>query len=92
MAAEPSRDAENAKELEAAPAEHGFLGYTISVFSRLFNIGAASTISRPMRGRARQHWPAWLEFNRLLIWSSQQRSETPLITGLSWSRGSTDSV
>jgi hypothetical protein len=54
------------KELEAAPAAHGFLGYTdLGLFS-LFNIGAASITSRPMRGREKEHWPAWLEFNRLM--------------------------
>jgi hypothetical protein len=55
------------KQLEAGPSEFGFLGYT--------SLGLATTVQywrsfdhleAYARARDRQHWPAWVEFNRLM--------------------------
>ena len=53
------------KELDAAPADVGCLGYT--------NLGLATLVQywrsfdhleRYARARQKEHWPAWVEFNR----------------------------
>ena len=56
------------KELEAAPAEHGFLGYTnLGLFSLIQYWRSFDHLKAYARAHEKQHWPAWLEFNRLLI-------------------------
>jgi len=53
------------KELEAAPPEVGFLGYmslgltTLVQYWRSFD-----HLEAYARARDKQHWPAWVEFNR----------------------------
>jgi len=55
------------KELEAAPAEHGFLGYTnLGLFSLIQYWRSFDHLEAYARAREKQHWPAWLEFNRLM--------------------------
>ena len=55
------------KELEAAPAEHGFLGYTnLGLLSLIQYWRSFDHLEAYARARDKQHWPAWLEFNRLM--------------------------
>lgn len=55
------------KELEAAPAEHGFLGYTnLGLFSLVQYWRSFDHLEAYARARDREHWPAWLAFNRLM--------------------------
>jgi hypothetical protein len=55
------------KELEAAPAEHGFLGYTnLGLLSLIQYWRSFDHLEAYARARNKQHWPAWLEFNRLM--------------------------
>jgi hypothetical protein len=55
------------KELEAAPAEHGFLGYmNLGLFSLVQYWRSFDHLEAYARARNKQHWPAWLEFNRLM--------------------------
>jgi hypothetical protein len=54
------------KELEAAPAEHGFLGYTnLGLLSLVQYWRSFDHLEAYARAHDKQHWPAWLEFNRL---------------------------
>jgi hypothetical protein len=53
------------KELEAAPAEYGFLGYTnLGLLSLVQYWRSFDHLEAYSRARDKQHWPAWLEFNR----------------------------
>ena len=55
------------KELEAAPAEHGFLGsMNLGLLSLVQYWRSFDHLEAYARGRDKQHWPAWLEFNRLM--------------------------
>jgi hypothetical protein len=55
------------KELEAAPAEHGFLGsMNLGLFSLVQYWRSFDHLEAYARARDKQHWPAWLEFNRLM--------------------------
>jgi hypothetical protein len=55
------------KELEAAPAEQGFLGYTnLGLFSLVQYWRSFDHLEAYARARDQSHWPAWLEFNRLM--------------------------
>jgi hypothetical protein len=55
------------KELEAAPAAHGFLGYTnLGLFSLVQYWRSFDHLEAYARAREKEHWPAWLEFNRLM--------------------------
>jgi Domain of unknown function (DUF4188) len=55
------------KELEAAPAEHGFLGYTnLGLLSLVQYWRSFDHLEAYARARDKHHWPAWLEFNRLI--------------------------
>jgi hypothetical protein len=55
------------KELEAAPAERGFLGYTnLGLFSLVQYWRSFDHLEAYARARDMKHWPAWLEFNRLM--------------------------
>ena len=55
------------KELEAAPAELGFLGYTnLGVFSLVQYWRSFDHLEAYARARDKSHWPAWVEFNRLM--------------------------
>src|SRR3984957_13784084 len=73
------------KELEAAPAPHGFLGYTnLGLFSLVQYWRSFDHLEAYARAREKEHWPAWLEFNRLMkdsrgdvgIWHSSARAST----------------
>ena len=56
------------KELEATPAERGFLGYTnLGLFSLVQYWRSFDHLEAYARARDMEHWPAWLEFNRLMI-------------------------
>jgi hypothetical protein len=55
------------KELEAAPAENGFLGcMNLGLLSLVQYWRSFDHLEAYARGRDKQHWPAWLEFNRLM--------------------------
>jgi Domain of unknown function (DUF4188) len=55
------------KELEAAPVEHGFLGYmNLGLFSLVQYWRSFDHLEAYARARDKEHWPAWLEFNRLM--------------------------
>jgi hypothetical protein len=55
------------KELEAAPAEHGFLGATnLGLFSLVQYWRSFDHLEAYARARDKHHWPAWVEFNRLM--------------------------
>jgi hypothetical protein len=55
------------KELDAAPAEQGFLGYTnLGVFSLVQYWRSFDHLEAYARARDQSHWPAWVEFNRLM--------------------------
>lgn len=55
------------KELEAAPAEQGFLGYaTLGLLSLVQYWRSFDHLEAYARARDKQHWPAWVEFNRLM--------------------------
>jgi len=55
------------KELEAAPAEQGFLGYAnLGLFSLVQYWRSFDHLEAYARARDKSHWPAWLEFNRLM--------------------------
>jgi hypothetical protein len=55
------------KELEAAPAEHGFLGYTnLGLLSLIQYWRSFDHLEAYARAGDKQHWPAWPEFNRLM--------------------------
>ena len=55
------------KELEAAPAEHGFLGsMNLGLLSLVQYWRSFDHLEAYARARDKQHWPAWLEFNRLM--------------------------
>jgi hypothetical protein len=55
------------KELEAAPAEHGFLGYmNLGLLSLVQYWRSFDHLEAYARARDKHHWPAWLEFNRLM--------------------------
>jgi hypothetical protein len=55
------------KELEAAPAELGFLGYmNLGVFSLVQYWRSFDHVEAYARARDKSHWPASLEFNRLM--------------------------
>src|SRR5438552_3442176 len=53
------------KELEAAPPEVGFLGYTsLGLMTTIQYWRSFDHLERYARARDRHHWPAWVEFNR----------------------------
>ncbi len=53
------------KELEAAPPEVGCLGYTsLGLMSLVQYWRSFDHLERYARARDKQHWPAWVEFNR----------------------------
>jgi hypothetical protein len=52
------------KELEAAPAEVGFLGHTSFGFSMVQYWRSFDHLERYARDRDALHWPAWVAFNR----------------------------
>ena len=53
------------KELEAAPAEVGFLGATSLGLANLVQYWRSfDHLEANARARDKQHWPAWVEFNR----------------------------
>ena len=52
------------KELEAAPAEVGFLGHTSFGLSMVQYWRSFDHLERYARDRDARHWPAWVEFNR----------------------------
>ena len=55
------------KELEAAPPELGFLGYTnLGLLSLVQYWRSFDHLEAYARARDKSHWPAWLEFNRLM--------------------------
>jgi Domain of unknown function (DUF4188) len=55
------------KEVEAAPAEHGFLGsMNLGLLSLVQYWRSFDHLEAYARAREKQHWPAWLEFNRLM--------------------------
>jgi hypothetical protein len=55
------------KELEAAPAAHGFLGYTnLGLFSLVQYWRSFDHLEAYARAREKEHWPAWFKFNRLM--------------------------
>jgi hypothetical protein len=55
------------KELEAAPAENGFLGcMNLGLLSLVQYCRSFDHLEAYAPGRDKQHWPAWLEFNRLM--------------------------
>ena len=84
------------KELEAAPAEHGFLGsMNLGLFSLVQYWRSFDHLEAYARARDKQHWPAWLEFNRLLraatsasgtrpISSELASTKTSIVGCLSW--------
>ena len=52
------------KELEAAPAQHGFLGFmNLGLFSLVQYWRSFEHLEAYARARDKQHWPAWVEFN-----------------------------
>ena len=58
------RDAAELKELEAAPAELGFLGYTNLGLTALVQYWRSfDQLEAYARARDREHWPAWVDFN-----------------------------
>jgi len=53
------------KELEAAPAEFGFLGYaSLGLMALVQYWRSFDHIEAYARAHDREHWPAWVEFNR----------------------------
>jgi hypothetical protein len=55
------------KELEAAPAENGFLGYmNLGLLSLVQYWRSFDHLEAYSRARDKEHWPAWLEFSRLM--------------------------
>ncbi len=53
------------KELEAAPAEVGFLGYTAVGLTTIVQYWRSfDHLERYARAKDKRHWPAWVEFNR----------------------------
>src|SRR6202453_4511886 len=55
------------KELEAAPAEHGFPGsMNLGLLSLVQYWRSFDHLEAYARARDKQHWPAWLEFHRLM--------------------------
>ena len=55
------------KELEAAPTEHGFLGsMNLGLLSLVQYWRSFDHLEAYARARDKSHWPAWLEFNRLM--------------------------
>ena len=55
------------KEVEAAPAELGFLGYTsLGRLSLVQYWRSFDHLEAYARARDKSHWPAWVEFNRLM--------------------------
>ena len=55
------------KELEASPPEHGFLGYTsLGLLSLVQYWRSFDHLEGYARAREKHHWPAWVEFNRLM--------------------------
>ena len=55
------------KELDAAPPELGSLGYTnLGAFSLVQYWRSFDHLEAYARARDKSHWPAWLEFNRLM--------------------------
>jgi hypothetical protein len=52
------------KELEAAPAEVGFLGHTSFGFSMVQYWRSFDHLERYARDSDALHWPAWVAFNR----------------------------
>jgi hypothetical protein len=53
------------KELDAAPAEAGLLGYTNLGLTTLVQYWRSfDHLERYARTRENAHWPAWLDFNR----------------------------
>jgi hypothetical protein len=52
------------KELDAAPAEAGFLGHTSFGFSMVQYWRSFDHLERYARDRDALHWPAWVAFNR----------------------------
>src|ERR1700733_15008999 len=67
MAAEPSRDAENAQGAGGGPRRGWFPGYTnLGLFSLIQYWRSFDHLEAYARARDKHHWPAWLEFNRLM--------------------------
>jgi Domain of unknown function (DUF4188) len=64
MAPRRPRHAEMVKELEAAPAEVGFLGHTSFGFSMVQYWHGFDHLERYARDRDALHWPAWVAFSR----------------------------
>jgi hypothetical protein len=55
------------KELEAAPTAHGFLGsMNFGLLSLVQYWRSFDHLEAYARARDKSHWPAWLEFNRLM--------------------------
>ncbi len=53
------------KELEAAPPEAGFLGYTnLGLTSLVQYWRSFDQLESYARARDKEHWPVWIEFNR----------------------------
>jgi hypothetical protein len=55
------------QELEAAPTDHGFLGsMNLGLLSLVQYWRSFDYLEAYARARDKSHWPAWLEFNRLM--------------------------
>jgi hypothetical protein len=55
------------KEVEAAPAERGFLGsMNLGLLSLVQYWRSFDHLEAYAKARDQSHWPAWLEFNRLM--------------------------